>query len=126
MKKFLFVVFVLSLSLSSCNAHLLYKIGLRNPEKRLFGKSLGNKKEVKVKEPRTVLKAKKKQEAKDRKLKKDNARGVKLSQKRTIEIQTADVQARMKQNKIDSENRDKEKRKARKISSKKGRVKYSR
>ena len=42
-------------------------------KRSLFGKSLGKKKEIKVKEPGSVVKAKKKQEAKDRKLKKDYA-----------------------------------------------------
>jgi hypothetical protein len=124
-KKFLIVVFALSLTLSSCNAHLLYKIGLRNPERGLFGKTRVNKKEAKVKEPRKVTKAKKKQAAKDKKDKKDAARADVLSRKRTIEIQTPEVQARMKQNKIDSDNRDKIKRKNKKKSSKMGKEKYS-
>ena len=42
-------------------------------KRRLFGKTAGNKKEVKVKEPRTVLKAKKKQEANKKKLDKEYA-----------------------------------------------------
>ena len=71
-------------------------------KKDYSGNRLGKKKQVKVKEPRSVTKAKKKQEANERKLKKDYAASIKRSQKRTIEIQTPEVQARMKQNQNDT------------------------
>jgi preprotein translocase subunit SecF len=124
MRKFLIILFILSFGIGSCNAQIFHKGGSRNPEKGLFGKSLGNKKEVKVKEPRKVTKAKKKQEAKDKKLKKDSAKAVKRSQKRTIEIQTPEVQTRMKQNKKDSEIRDKTKKKKVNTGTKKAGRKY--
>ena len=85
---------------------------------------LGNKKEVKVKEPRTVLKAKKKQEANDENLKKSMRQSVKRSQKRTIDIQTPEVQARMKQNQKDSASRDKVKKKKVTAGTKKAGKKY--
>ena len=58
-----------------------------------------------------MLRAKKKQEANDRKLKRDYDKSIRRSQKRTIDIQTPEVQKRMKQNKKDFSARDKEKRK---------------
>lgn len=125
LKKLYLFVFILLLALSSCNSRLFHKNGSRKAERELFGKSLGRKKEVKVKEPRAVLKAKKKQEANDRKLKSDYKKSVKKSQKRTIDIQTPEVQARMKQNKKDTETRDKSKRKKVKTSSKKAGRKYN-
>lgn len=111
MKKFLFLVFALSLAIGSCNAQIFHKVGSRNPEKGLFGKSLGKKKVLKVKESGKVTRAKKKQEARDQKKKKDAAKAVVRSQKRTIEIQTPEVQERMKQNQKNSAIRDKAKKK---------------
>ena len=105
-KLFLFI-FILLLAIGSCNAQIFH----RNPERQLFGKTPGIKKEPKVKESRTVLRAKKKQEANDRKLKRDYDKSIRRSQKRTIDIQTPEVQKRMKQNKKDFSARDKEKRK---------------
>ena len=116
---FLFI-FLLSLLIGSCNAQIFHK----NPEKQLFGKTLGKKKEAKVKEPRSVLKAKRKQEANDRKLQKEYEKNVKRSQKRTIDIQSPEVQTRMKQNKKDITKRDKEKKKKVRASTRKAGEKY--
>ena len=52
-------------------------------------------------------------------LKKESAKSVKKSQKRTVEIQTPEVQDRMKQNKKDYTVRDKDKHKKVKIGKKK-------
>ena len=125
LNKFFLYLFLISLSLSSCNTRLFHRNGSRNAEKELFGKSLTRKRGVKVKEPRTVLKAKKKQEANDRKLKNDYKKSVKKSQQRTIDIQTPEVQANMKQNKKESAIRDKLKRKKIKTGSKKAGRKYN-
>jgi preprotein translocase subunit SecF len=124
MRKFILFMFILSLAVCSCNTHLFKKNASRRAERGLFGKSRGKRKEVKVKESRTVNKAKKKQEAKDQKLKKDYKQSVKQSQKRTIDIQTPEVQARMKQNQKDSAIRDKVKKKKTKSSTKKAGEKY--
>ena len=87
-------------------------------------KTSGNNKEVIVKQPRAAVRAKKKQEAKDRKIKKDYTKSIKDSQKRTIEIQTPEVQARMMQNQKDSQIRDKMKKKKVKSSTKNAGKKY--
>ena len=113
-KVFLFG-FIFLLTISSCNGQFFKKHGSRNADRGLFGK---------VKEPRTVLKAKKIQEAKDRKLKKDYSRSVKRSQKRTIDIQTPEVQVRMKQNQKNSVIRDNAKKKKVRSNSKKAGKKY--
>ena len=120
LKKLFLFFFLLTFSIGSCNAQIFH----RNPEKQLFGKTLGKKKEAKVKEPRSVIRAKRKQEANDRKLKKDYEKNVRRSQKRTIEIQAPEVQKRMKQNKKDYTKRDKEKRKKVKASTKRAGKKY--
>jgi hypothetical protein len=108
------------LAIGSCNAQIFH----RNPERQLFGKTSGIKKEPKVKEPRTVLRAKKKQEVNDRKLKRDYDKSIRRSQKRTIDIQTPEVQKRMKQNKKDYTSRDKEKRKNLKATTRRAGKKY--
>jgi hypothetical protein len=71
-----------------------------------------------------VLRAKKKQEANDRKLKRDYDKSIRRSQKRTIDIQTPEVQKRMKQNKKDFSARDKEKRKNVKAATRRAGKKY--
>ena len=120
-RKCIFFVLLFSLAIGSCNAQIFHK----NPEKQLLGKSHRSRKEPKVKEPRKVLKAKKKQEANDRKLKKDSEKSVKRSQKRTVDIQTPEVQARMKKNKKDVIIRDKDNKKKVKDGSKRAGKKYN-
>jgi len=124
MKRFFLILIISSMALGTVNAQLFHKNAAKSAERGLFGKSLNKKKQVKVKEPRSVSKAKKKQEAKERKLKKDYAASIKRSQKRTIEIQTPEVQARMKQNQIDTKERHKAKKKKVKKSTKKAGRKY--
>ena len=123
-RKFILFVFILSLVIGSCNARIFHENGLRNAEKGLFGKSTGRKKVLKVKEGRSVQKAKNKQEANNRKLKRDYEKSVNRSQKRTIDIQTPEVQERMKQNQKDSAARDKKKKKNVKKSTIKAGEKY--
>src|SRR5664279_633711 len=104
-KRLFLILFIFSLAIGSSHGQLFHK----NPEKALFGKNAGRKREAKVKEPRSVLRAKRKQEANDRRLKRNYDKSVKRSQKRTVDIQTPEVQERMKQNKKDNSIRDKKK-----------------
>jgi hypothetical protein len=125
MRKFFFVLFILSLGSGSCNAQVFKKSTSRRAEKELFGKSRANKKQAKVREPRAVLKAKKKQAAKERELKRNYEKSIKKSQERTQDIQTPEVKARMKKNRKDTATRDRAKKKKIKISTKKVRKKYN-
>lgn len=95
MRKLILLLLVLSIALGSCKARLFNK----NPERRL--------------------------EANDRKLKKDSEKSVKRSQKRTVDIQTPEVQARMKKNKKDYILRDKDKKKKVKEGTKRAAKKYN-
>ena len=106
-RKLFLILFILTLAIGSSDGQLFHK----NAEKALFGKTVGRKKEAKVTEPRSVLRAKRKQEANDRRLKRNYDKSVKRSQKRTVEIQSSDFQARMKQNKKDNSIRDRKKKK---------------
>ena len=116
LRKLSLFLFLLFMATGSCSAQIFHK----NPEKKLFGKTIGNK----TKEPGSALRAKRKQEANDRKLKKDYEKNVKRSQKRTIDIQTPEVQARMKQNKKDYTERDKKKIKKTEASTRRAGEKY--
>lgn len=124
MKRLFLLLFISTLVIGSANAQLFHRNAARSAEKGLFGKSLSKKKQVKVKEPRSVMKAKKKQEANENKIKKDYTAHVKKSQKRTVDIQTPEVQERMKQNQKNLELRDKAKKKKSRTGSKKAGKKY--
>ncbi|MFZ0280382.1 MAG: hypothetical protein WAL29_01930 [Bacteroidales bacterium] len=104
-----FLLFLLfSLGVAVCEAQR----SAGKPDKAIFGKSLRTK-QTKVREPRSIEKAKKKQEANEKKLKKEYAQFVKESRKHAIKIQSPEVQDRMIQNRKDSENRYKIKKKKR-------------
>jgi hypothetical protein len=120
LRRIVVVLFLFAAVLPQVNAQLFHK----DPEKKLFGKTQINGKTKKVKEPRRVARAKRQQEANERKLKKDYDAGVKRSQKRTVDIQSPEVQDRMKQNKKDNKARDKMKRKKIRSEARKGHRKY--
>jgi len=52
-RRVFFFIFLLTLSIGSCRAQIFHK----NPEKQLFDKTLGEKKEVKVKETQVGIKS---------------------------------------------------------------------
>lgn len=120
LKKFSLLLLLFVLISGTGNSQIFH----RDPERRLFGKTHINKKQTKVKESRYVLKAKKKQEANDRRLKKENEKSVKASQKRSIEIQSPEVQSRMKQNKKDNSYRDRTRKKKLKAGTRSAGKKY--
>jgi hypothetical protein len=122
-RKFFILLIVFSLAITVCEAQSFKKTNSRNPERRLFGKSL-NKRKVKIKEPRVVIKAKKKQKADEKKLKKEYEKLIRQSKKRALEIQSPEVRARMIQNLKDSNLREKERRKNSRASTKKAARKY--
>lgn len=97
----------------------------RSTEKSLFGKKRKVKiREEKVREPRAVTKAKRTQEKKQEKLKKDYTNYVDDSKKRSYKIQTPEVQARMKQNQKDIKTREKSRKKKTSSVTRSGRKKY--
>jgi hypothetical protein len=123
-RKFLLFFFILSLSVAVSEAQSFK----RNPPKHygrgLIRKSPGRAKNIKIKEPRTVEKAKKKQAAREKQLKQDYAEFVKNNRKRSIEMQTPEVQARMTQNIKDADANYKAKKKRIASGSKKAGKKY--
>lgn len=96
----------------------------RRIEKRMAGNARKAPKEAKIKQPKAVIKAQKKQQQNESRLKKSNERAIKANKERHFSIQTEDVKARMKQNEKDIQLREKErKKKARQDSRKKGSAK---
>jgi hypothetical protein len=125
MRRFiLFILLTISVQ-GICNAQTSNKSGSKNHEKGLLGKTPGNTKKVKSNKPVSPGTAKRNQEKKEKQLKKDYAKSIELSQKRTYDIQSPEVQARMKQNQKDTEQRDKQKKKNTRASTKKAGKKYS-
>ncbi len=123
MKKTFLLIIILTLAIGSANAQIFKHRAIAKAEKGISNKSARSK-GAKVKEPRAVIKAKKKQEANDKKLKSDYEKSTKASQKRTYDIQTPDVQKRMKQNEKDASIRDKAKKSKTKQTTKKAGKKY--
>lgn len=107
-KKLILVFLIYSLVVSAGEAQ---RPGNRtgNQDKRLFGKSL-NTRQTKVSEPKSVIKAKKKQEANAKKSDKEYDQYVKDSRKRSVKIQSPEVQDRMIQNRKDADKHYKVKR----------------
>jgi len=121
--RFIVLIIILSASSNICEAQKIRKNSFRNPERALYGKSL-NKRNSKIKESRGVTRAKKKQAKNEKKLKREYADFVEKNRQRSIEIQTPEVRERMMQNRMEAEERNKEKRKNIKANSKKVARKY--
>lgn len=125
--RYLIIFIVIFFTVSAvCEAQSKGQTRGRNPEKSLFGKSRKVKaKDTRVREPRSVTKAKRKQEKNEEKLKKDYNNYVAESKKRAVKIQTPEVQARMKKNEKDIKAREKAKKKRVSASTKSGKQKYN-
>jgi hypothetical protein len=80
---------------------------------------------VKYREAPSIVRARKKQEARQEQLKKEYDKYVKEQRKRAYDIQSPEVQERMKQNRKETDQSYKEKRKKQKEKSKEKRGKYS-
>jgi len=126
-RKFLLVALLFSLSVAVSEAQSFKRYPTKHPGRSLSRKSPGGRsKEVKIREPRAVEKAKKKQLNKVKRQDQDYANYVKDNRKHFLEIQTTDVQARVKQNRKDSEANYKAKKKKNTSGMKKAGKKYRR
>lgn len=86
------------------------RVGRGGQEKLLFGRTLHTK-QKKVREPKSVQNAKKKQEANKKKQDKEFEEYVKASRKRAVKIQSPEVQDRMIENRKEADKQYKAKRK---------------
>jgi hypothetical protein len=121
-KKLFLIFLILFYAVSLCEAQR-YKRSIRNPERELFKKSL-NTKTVKYRESPSIVRAKKKQAANEKKLDKEYDAHIKESRKRSVEIQSPEVKTRMLENRKESDLKYKEKKKNRTERSKKTARKY--
>ncbi len=95
------------------------------PQKKgIFGLFSGKKSGSKVGKPKSVKQIQREQAMKKKKADEEYAKSIKESQKRTIKIQTPDVQARMKQNQKEVASREKAKKKKTTTATRKGAKKY--
>lgn len=106
-----FLIFALSLSLSTGTSEAGYLMTSISPGMSFI-------------QPRKAKKVQKKQDDKEMKRKKAIKDGSRDAQKRSFEIQSPEVQARMKQNKKDTVARDKARKKIHKAGTKRGAKKY--
>lgn len=113
-KVLLLLIFSIGISVSDCiaqkgNVSRKYGSGLITKSKS--HKVASSSKKTRVKEPEKVIRAKKEQEKKEKRLKKDNEKAVAAAKQRHFSIQSESVQERMKQNAKENVVRDKERKK---------------
>lgn len=104
--KFIPLLILSALLLGSCQSAFFSRSQTRKVERSMAGSS---RKSVKMKEAPAVRRAKKSQEKNQEKLHREYHKSVGESRKRTYEIQSDDVKARMKQNDADRKIREKNK-----------------
>ena len=121
-KRILLIFMIMFFSVSVCEAQR-YKRSIRNPERYLFDKSL-NTKTVKYRESPSIVRAKRKQAANEKKLDREYKAYVKKSRKHAVEIQSPEVKARMLENRKEADLKYKEKKKNRAENSRKTGRKY--
>jgi hypothetical protein len=105
-----FVSFVLMFLLSTCICSILQATTGAMATNEI-PESLPQRKKTNIKKPMSAKKAQKQAEAKDKKRRKESDQYIKWNRKRSIEIQTPEVQQRMKQNVKDANARYKAKKK---------------
>jgi hypothetical protein len=119
-----FLLIVFSVGISVCDGQQLGTGPVGRTKHGLFGISFGKKRDNGVKAPKSVNQVKREQEKKKKKEEADYVKSVKESQKRTVKIQSPEVQDRMKQNKKDTKTREKTKKAKASESTKKAGKKY--
>ena len=120
----IFVLLVAGESVAEAQTSIFDRWKARRIEKKMSGSKRKVEKEKKIREPRSVTKAKKEQAKREEKLRDDYDKTIGKSRSRHFDIQTADVQERMKQNEKEIEAREKAKRKAMRKAGRKARKKY--
>ncbi len=124
LKRLILLLILALLASGPSEAQIFKRNTLKHTEHSLFGKSRSSSRQAKVREPRSVTKAKRKQEANQKRLKKEYEKSVNDTRKHAYEIQTPEVKARMKQNMKDIKTRDKSKRRKDRLKTRKAGRKY--
>jgi biopolymer transport protein ExbB/TolQ len=124
-KRLLLFFLIFTFTLTICEAQSFNRPRV-NKLQRNAPKKPKKSKVIKIAEPRSVGKAKKKAEAVERQNKKEYAKFVKENQKRSLEIQVPEVRERMKNNMKTADANYKNKRKIAASAGRKTSKKYSR
>jgi hypothetical protein len=98
------LILVVMVVCTSCNSRLFSRMQVRKAERSMAGPERSSRRII---EPKAARKAKKTQEKNQEKLKADYYKSVNKSKKRTVDIQTPEVQERMKQDIRNIKKRDK-------------------
>ena len=109
MRKIFLCLFLLSLGVGSCKTLFFQRNVSVDGDKEYFRTTQRRKKSAKKTDSKSLTRTKKTEEAKKRKLDSDYKKSIKSSRKRTFDIQTPEVQARMKIDKKNISARDKAK-----------------
>ena len=96
--RFVISVVILSFTFSICDAQSFKRPPAPRQGKHTLKRSPSKKKQVKIMEPKVVMKAKEKQEADEKKRERDYKQFVKENRQHALDIQTPEVRERMKQN----------------------------
>lgn len=102
--RIILIILVMIVVCTSCNSRLFSRMQVRKAERSMSGSERSSRRII---EPKAARKAKEKQEKNQKKLKADYYKSINKSKKRTIDIQTPEVQERMKQDIRDIKKRDK-------------------
>jgi len=111
-------------NIAEAQTNIFHKWKAKRIEKKMSGKKRKAPREKKIKEPRSVTKAKKDQAKREARLKKDYQKAVEGNRERHFEIQSDAVKERMKQNEKDIKAREKARRKAVRKAGREARKKY--
>lgn len=122
--KFLVFAMILSFAVTLCEAQAIQKLPVQKKGNGLQSKSASKKRPAKANKPGNAKNSKKQQEANDAKRRKEGTKYIKENKKRSIQIQTPEVQDRMKQNIKDSDSRYKSKKKNNSTRTRKAGKKY--
>jgi len=120
----LFIMLIAGESAAVAQTSVFDRWKARRTEKNMSGSKRKVAKEKKIREPRSVTRAKKEQAKREAALKKDYQNLVEENKERHFEIQSDEVKERMKQNEKEIKAREKARRKAVRQAGRKARKKY--
>jgi hypothetical protein len=122
--RYLLTVLVFMLAVSVCHSYPFMNGNVLSNGSEMVTAPQPRKKKAKINKPMSAEKAQKQADAKDKKRKQDSKKYIEENRKRSIEIQTPEVQERMKQNIKDANARYKDKKKNSTARTKKAGKKY--
>jgi len=96
--RFVISVMILSFTFSLCDAQSFKRPPAPRQGRHALKRPPAKKRQVKIMEPKVVMKAKEKQEADEKKRERDYKQFVKENRQHALDIQTPEVRERMKQN----------------------------